>query len=660
MCGICGISQHKNLPPIDEALLISMRDTLIHRGPDAAGIWISRDSGIGLAHRRLAIIDLDSSSSQPMANEDSSVIVVFNGEIYNHRVLRGQLAASGHIFRTDHADTEVLVHGYEEWGWEGLLSRIRGMFAIALWDTRTRTLFLARDRMGIKPLYLAYRNGRLIFASEIKAILRCPDVPRAVDAHALYHYLTGMAAPAPMTLFQGIQKLPAGCFVRLDHDGRVGFQRYWHAAANGAQTVFRSRGDAVDGVRAALDDAVAEHLAADVPIGVFLSGGVDSGTLLAKMSSQAEGQIRTFSVGYENFPGLDERREAREMAQRFGARHQEILVTQRSLEDSWDEILFHQDEPLADWVCLPLFHLAKLASEEVKVVLVGEGADEQFCGYDGYVRYLNIYARLWSPYQRYAPSAVRALVANAAQKLTGVWEGKAAALDLAVRAGRGGECFVGGAVAFWETQKQKLFVRDALASAPRVPGLLDDERIRVFDSNAIMAEAGHMLEGMPSDQLMRMTSLELAYRLPELLLMRVDKMTMAHSLEARVPFLDHRLVEMSFSLPSSWKLANGIPKSILKDAVRGVIPDEVIDRPKVGFGAPVSEWLKGELGRRAEYEIATCDLFSNGWFDRGYIQKMFEAHRNGRRNFSTNLWALYNLAGWYNRWIKPESLPAGR
>ena len=659
MCGICGIFQHKGLSLVDEGVLVSMRDTLTHRGPDAAGIWVSRDSDIGLAHRRLAIIDLDSSSSQPMMNKDSSVVVVFNGEIYNHLTLRGQLVASGHIFRTDHADTEVLVHGYEEWGWEGLLSRIRGMFAIALWDAKSRVLFLARDRMGIKPLYLFYSDGRLIFASEIKAILRHPDVPRAVDAHALYHYLTGMVAPAPMTIFQGIQKLPAGCFVRLAHGGRVDFQRYWHAA-NGAQAAFCSREDAVDGVRAALDDAVSEHLVSDVPVGIFLSGGVDSGTLLAKMSRQAAGKICTFSVGYEDSPGLDERREAREMACRFGAIHQEVLVTQRSLEDSWEEILYHQDEPLADWVCLPLFHLAKLASEEVKVVLVGEGADELFCGYDGYVRYLNIYERLWSPYQRYTPSAVRALVAQVAQKLTRVWWGKAASLDMAVRAGKGGECFFGGAVAFWETQKQGLFIHDALASAPKMPGLIDDDPIRIFDSNAIMAEAGHMLDDKRTDQLMRMINLELAYRLPELLLMRVDKMTMAHSLEARVPFLDHRLVEMSFSLPSSWKLANGIPKSILKDAVRGVIPDEVIDRPKVGFGAPVSEWLKGEFGRRAEYEIGTCNLFNNGWFDRAYIRRMFEAHRSGRRNFATNLWALYNLAGWYNRWIEPAPFSSGK
>ncbi len=660
MCGICGIFQHGNLPPIDERLLVAMRDTLTHRGPDAAGIWISPSRDLGLAHRRLSIVDLNPSSAQPMANEDGSVIVVFNGEIYNHRDLRKELVAAGHLFRTDHADTEVLVHGYEEWGWEGLLMRLRGMFAIALWDTKERALFLARDRIGIKPLYLYSHNGRLIFASEIKAILRAPYVQRAVDPHALYHYLTGMVAPAPMTLFQGIQKLPAGCYVRVGSDGRGDFRRYWHVATGNVQTTFRSHGEAVEGIRVALDDAVSEHLAADVPVGIFLSGGVDSGTLLAKMSAQTTEQIRTFSVGYEGYPELDERQQAREMAQRFGAMHQEVLVTQRSLEDSWEQILYHQDEPLADWVCLPLFHVARLASQEVKVVLVGEGADEIFAGYSGYLRYLNIYNRLWSPYRHHVPAALRALVARAAEQFAKSRTGKATSLDFLVRAGRDRECFWGGAVTFWETQKQSLLIRNAFDSEPWATGLIDDNAIRVFDSNAVMVEVGRGLDGLQADQLARMINLELAYRLPELLLMRVDKMTMAHSLEARVPFLDHRLVELAFGLPTTWKIVNRVPKAILKDAVRGVIPDAVIDRPKVGFGAPVAEWLKGEFGHRVESEIAVCALFKSGWFDSTYIRKMFQAHRSGHGNFATNLWVLYNLAGWYNRWIEPAPFSADR
>ena len=655
MCGICGILHQGDAPPVDEQLLASMRDVMSHRGPDAAGIWIGNDKTIGLAHRRLAIVDLDPSSLQPMTNEDGSIRVVFNGEIYNHRTLRSELLAAGHKFRTDHSDTEVLVHGYEEWGWEGLLSRLNGMFAIALWDARTRLLWLARDRLGIKPLYL-WRSGRqIIFASEIKSILQSPAVPRAVDTYAMYHYLTGMAAPAPRTLFHGIQKLPAACFLRIASNGECIVQRYWQASDAQADLGKRSRDDAVSQVRELVADAVSQQSIADVPVGVFLSGGVDSGTLLASMARQAAGPIHTFSVGYDGFPAMDERRAAQDMARRFGAEHKEIVVDLKSLESSWDDIVYHQDEPLADWVCLPLYHVAKLAAQDVKVVLVGEGADEQFCGYEGYLRYLRIYERLWKPYRRSIPSWARRLAASAAERLVRYWPERGAAADFVVRAGRDRDLFWGGAVTFWETQKHGLLKWEAL-SAESTPGsgLIDDTTTRIFDSYAVVRESNRQLRGRPHDELTRMINLELNYRLPELLLMRVDKMTMAHSLEARVPFLDHRLVELSFGLPSDWKIANGVPKSILKDAVRGLLPDEVIDRPKIGFGAPVSEWLKGEFGRRVENEISNCGLFRSGWFHLGYIQWMFRAHRIGARNYGHNLWALYNLACWYNRWIEPS------
>ncbi|OEC38128.1 asparagine synthase (glutamine-hydrolyzing) [Pseudomonas sp. 1D4] len=626
-----------------------MRDSLTHRGPDAAGLWMDTSRRLGLGHRRLSIVDLDDASTQPMTDAGESVVVVFNGEIYNHVGLRRELEAAGHRFRTAHSDTEVLVHGYLAWGWEGLLHRLRGMFAIALWDAKQRILYLGRDRVGIKPLYVHEGGGRLLFASEIKAILQVPDVVREIDPCAMYHYLSGMVAPAPMTLFRGIQKLPAGCYLSIADDGVPTFKRYWHASLS-SFPLPASREEAVHTIRATLDDALEEHMAADVPVGVLLSGGVDSSALLAGMAARANGAVHSFSVGFDGFPELDERGHARDIARHFGAEHHEILVTQDSLEQSWDDILRHQDEPLADWVCLPLYHVSRLAAGEVKAVLVGEGADELFAGYSGYLRYLQLYRQLWTPYRRWLPKGLRRGIGQLAERIGREGLYRSSSLDFLLRASRDKECFWGGAATFWEIQKSALLNKDAI-DFTRGSGLLDDSALRIADSDVVMAAAAALLPAGNDEQLRRMTNLELTYRLPELLLMRVDKMTMANSIEARVPFLDHRLVEAAFAMPEAWKLERGRAKSLLKDAVRGLIPDPVIDRPKVGFGAPVAHWLKGELGRRVEYEISQCALFRNGWFNDGYIRDLFEAHRSGRGNHGASLWALYNLASWYDRWI---------
>ncbi|GAC1032809.1 asparagine synthase (glutamine-hydrolyzing) [Pseudomonas sp. No.21] len=656
MCGICGVFVAEGGQAVSEPVLARMRDSLIHRGPDAAGLWIDPSRRLGLGHRRLSIVDLDESSTQPMSDAGQSVVVVFNGEIYNHVGLRRELEAAGYRFRTAHSDTEVLVQGYLAWGWEGLLHRLRGMFAIALWDVPRRTLYLGRDRVGIKPLYVQGNSSRLLFASEIKAILQVPDVAREIDPAALYHYLSGMVAPAPMTLFRGIQKLPAGCYLRIVDGGPLEFRRYWHPALAGFSQP-TDREAAVRAVRTAFDEALVEHMAADVPVGVLLSGGVDSSSLLAGMAARANGAtVHSFSVGYGGFPEMDEREYARDMARHFGSEHHEILVTQDSFEQSWDAIVHHQDEPLADWVCLPLYQVSRLAAGEVKAVLVGEGADELFAGYSGYLRYLELHRRFWTPYRRWLPQGVRRGIGQLAERAGRDGLYRSSGLDFLLRASRDKECFWGGAATFWEIQKSALLNKGTIDFAEG-SGPLDDSALRVADSDAIMAAAASLLPAGDDEQLRRMTNLELAYRLPELLLMRVDKMTMAHSIEARVPFLDHRLVEAAYAMPAAWKLQGGRTKSLLKDAVRGLIPDRVIDRPKVGFGAPVAHWLKGELGRRVEFEISQCALFRGGWFNEGYVRSLFEAHRNGRGNYGANLWALYNLASWYDRWIEA---PSGR
>jgi asparagine synthase (glutamine-hydrolysing) len=659
MCGLGGIFRFSGAgPAVERATLERMGEATRHRGPDGFGTWMSPEGRLGLVHNRLAIVDLAPAAAQPMTNEAGTVTVVFNGEIYNHRALRRELEAAGQRFRTDHADTEVIVKGFEAWGWDGLLERLRGMFAIALWDAKGRRLHLARDRVGIKPIYLWRSGGLLVFASEIKAILRVPGVPREVDPRAMYHYLGGMAAPAPMTLFAGIQKLPPGTSFTVPLDGAPSVRRYWRMA-DPAGPAPATPEAASDQVREILYDALDEHCMADVPIGVFLSGGVDSGALLARLSSVAPGRVRTFSVGYDGHPDLDERDRAREMAQRFGAEHREVVVGLDTLEASWDEILYHQDEPLADWVCFPLWHVAKLAAADVKVVLVGEGSDEQFAGYDGYLHYLDMERRYWDPYRRLVPQPLRALAGAAAKRVPLLWPDLAGAADAFDRAARDRELFWGGAITFWEAQKSLLLDRDALPHGAPAGGLLDDSAWNEYDGFAIVREADAVSRAAPGDSLARMINREFEYRLPELLLMRVDKMTMAHSLEARVPFLDHRLVAASYALPSAWKTAGGVPKAILKRAVRGLVPDEVIDRPKVGFGAPVAEWLKGEFGHRVERGILDSTLFAKGWFRPGYVRHLFRAHRRGTRNYAPNLWALHNLCAWHDRWVEPGPFARG-
>lgn len=651
MCGLNGMIAFHHAPPLSREALISMRETMFHRGPDGSGIWVDEQKRVAFAHRRLSILDLAEFASQPMMDHAQSVIVVFNGEIYNHAELRQDLVNRGFEFKTSSSDTEILLHGYKAWGWEELLQRLRGMFAIALWDINKRNLYLGRDRLGIKPLYIQKTAKGVLFASEIKAILKLSSEPREVDAFAMYHYLSGMVTPAPMTMFRGIQKVPPATYVLIRENGDMSSHSYWHPAKTAPQPFLKSRDDAVEYIRFLFTSSVHEQMEADVPVGVLLSGGVDSTSLLATMARRASRPVKTFSVGYDGNPEIDERLKAQKIAQHYGAEHHEVVISEDTLKNSWENIVFHQDEPLADWVCFPLYHVSKLAAADVKVVIVGEGADELFAGYDGYLRYLRLHKQYWKPYQHFVPHWARQILSSMAESVAERRITGASGLDFFIRASRDRECFWGGAVTFWESQKRNLLTPEFYNHAhKRLNNGLDDGALQVMDSYAVMALAAKTLV-RPTTQLTRMINLELQNRLPELLLMRVDKMTMAHALEARVPFLDHRLVETVFDLPEEWKIVNGCPKSLFKDAVRGLIPDEVIDRPKTGFGAPVSQWLKGDLGKIAEEEILNCPLINAGWFNQEYIRKLFKAHRNGLGDFAVCLWTLYNLATWYRLWI---------
>lgn len=666
MCGITGVYLHGE-GRIDDPDLTAMRDVMVHRGPDGGGNWISPDGKIGLAHRRLSIIDLSAAASQPMTNEDRTVWITFNGEIYNHAQLRPELVRNGHIFRTDHSDTEVLVHGYEEWGLDGMLDRIAGDFAFAIWDTKDRILSLARDRIGVKPLYFSPQKNGVFFGSEIKAIVEHPDIERDIDAMAMYHYLTFMATPAPLTLFRGIYKLPAGHRLQVDSDGRLTARRYWDAVPGQGIPASETRGLSdsaledyyVGGIRKRLRDSVECRMMSDVPFGVFLSGGIDSSLNVALMSEYTSSPVETFTVGFRDHVYLNELDEARLVAKRFGTNHHEILIDEKDMFGCLNDLIFHQDEPLADWVCIPLYFVSKLTRDTgVTVVQVGEGSDEQFCGYQKYMEYLKLHRNYWQPFQKYLPKFVQRSLAAGAAGVAAVRPAFSLNADILDRAARNREAFWTGAVVYWDILKRPLLRSENFQSYIPPTGFPDEGMLPSSyfepDSYNVVRSFLEPFDTAHPDQdvLSRMVYNEFKHRLPELLLMRVDKVTMSQSLEARVPFLDHRLVEFSTDVPMEWKTRGGIAKYLLKKAAEGIIPHETIYRVKKGFGAPMSNWLKSDFGQFVEQSILSSGLVDRGYFHTDHIRRLFAEHRSGRRENAAQLWVLFNLTAWYAYWIQ--------
>jgi asparagine synthase (glutamine-hydrolysing) len=630
MCGIAGaLALSGGGFTVDEAFVTRMRETMPHRGPDGADTWVAEDGSVGLGFRRLAIIDLSEAAMQPMANENGTLRLVFNGEIYNHAAIRAELEAlGGHRWRTDHADGEVIVHAFEQWGID-CLHRFRGMFAFALWDARERELWLVRDRIGVKPLYWTLHRGRLAFASEIKALLSDPALPREVDEESLYHYLTFLTTPAPRTLFRGIHKLAAGSWLRVALDGTVRSQRWWDPWDETAPLEGRGDDELAERVLAELRTAVALRKVSDVPVGVFLSGGIDSSTNAALFSEGEERPVRTFSIGYDadyaSYPS--ELPWARRAAAAVGAEHHELTLDVDDLVDFLPELVRLQDEPIGDPVCVPVYYVSRLAREHgVVVCQVGEGADELFCGYPTWQRYLQA-SQLVSRLS--GPALGAAAAAASAARL-----GERREVELLRRAAAGRPVFWSGADVFTAAEKQRLLsprLRSRLAGLSSWD-VVQPIRAR-FDERA-----------WERSDLNWMTYADLGIRLPELLLMRVDKMTMGVSLEGRVPFLDHRLVGLALSIPTAAKLRGDEPKSLLRRAVRGVIPDELIDRPKQGFGVPVTEWLLERLGETARPALDTF-CRETDLLDPVAVQGLFE------RRSGPDLWYLLNLALWWKEYV---------
>jgi asparagine synthase (glutamine-hydrolysing) len=630
MCGIAGTLSLDPSYRVTREHVDRMRETLAHRGPDGADTWVDSDGRVGLGFRRLAIIDLSDSAMQPMANEDGSVRLVFNGEIYNHADIRKELEElGGHTFRTDHSDTEVIVHAFEQWGID-CLQRFRGMFGLAIWDSRSQELWLARDRIGIKPLYWSLHHGRLSFASEIKALLTDPQQERGVDEQALYHYLSFLTTPAPQTLFKGIKKLPGGTWLRVSANGDLREQRYWDVWDHTDPLTGMPEDEIADRLLAELRTSVSLRKISDVPVGVFLSGGIDSSTNAALFSEGESSPVKTFSIGYEGEYDSykNEFHYARQMAEIVGAEHHERKLTLDDLLDFLPEMVRLQDEPIADPVCIPVYYVSKLARDNgVIVCQVGEGSDELFWGYPSWKTMLEL--------QHYDDLPVPGLLKRAAVgAAVAAGRGGRREVEYLRRGGHGQPIFWGGAESFMEWQKQRLL-------SPRLRGELNG--LTSWDALRPIRERFER-GAWEKSNLNWMSFIDLNLRLPELLLMRVDKMSMGVSLEARVPFLDHKFVELAMSIPEKVKTKDGTLKHILKKAVRGVIPDELIDRPKQGFGVPIHEWffdrLGGEMKRTLEEFCRDTDLL-----DRDEVLSIVDQKR------SIESWYLLNLALWHKEYI---------
>lgn len=623
MCGFVAIVDTSRR--LDPELLRSMRDSLAHRGPDEEGLWIAPDHSIGLGNRRLKIIDLVA-GQQPMESVDGSVIISYNGELYNHAALRSQLEREGRQFRT-RCDTEVVLAAYEQFG-DLCLEQFDGMFAFALWDTRRKRLFFARDRVGEKPLYYAATQTGWVFGSEIKALLCHPQIERSVNAEALDHYLSFLTTPPPNTMFAGVSKLPAAhCGSWSENEG-LRTWRWWALPEREPESAL-TEGEAAEELRRLFEESVRERMMSDVPIGVYLSGGVDSSANVAFMSRHSAEQLRTFSVAFSDEPNLNELSQARAVSEHFETEHQELVLNDDDVTSCLPALIHHQDEPIADPVCVPLFHLAQLTKRSgVTVVQIGEGSDESFFGYATYGQAFRA-GRALRLAERVLPR--RVLLSGVLAARPFIAEHRTELLVEALTRGLPPPHGVSG---LSERHKNRLLINrtDNASAFDHLAGLFGSARTHGDIASVGLAH-------------------EFGLRMPELLLMRIDKMTMAASVEARAPFLDLQLIEFAARLPLALHWSDGFGKRLLKEAFRGTVPEFVLGRKKQGFGAPVWRWLSSLR------EIAVPSLLRDPlleYLEPAAVRQLLNSSKTTRNGFA--FWMILNFALWHRHWIEGEDL----
>jgi asparagine synthase (glutamine-hydrolysing) len=617
-----------------------MCSAMIHRGPDDEGYYLSPPAqngsesqfqgatSAGLGMRRLAIIDLET-GKQPIHNEDRTVWVVLNGEIYNYAELRAELEARGHSFYTK-TDTEAIVHAYEEYGMD-VPTHLRGMFAFALWDAKEERLLLARDRVGKKPLLYSVVDGKLIFASEFQAILRHPDVSREINLNALNHYLSFICVPAPETAFRGVNKLEPG-HVLIWQNGQAETRRYW--SLDPSAKIDISEEEAGERAVELLRDAVRVRLMSDVPLGAFLSGGIDSSAIVALMSELSSERVKTFSIGFEE-QDFSEIEHARRIARRFGTEHHEFIVKPEAL-DVLPALVRHYGEPYADSSAIPTYYLSKMTREHVTVALTGDGGDECFAGYERYAamriaeRYNQLPRVVKKGVLEPAIAALPAATANRSpygrvRRLLGVMGKERTERYLTLTCG------------FSEEMKAALYTREF--------------RVRSAEASPLTYMHPWFSGNGEIDIIDRLMSADTSNYLPNDLLVKVDIASMAVSLEARAPFLDHNVMEFAASLPARYKLRGLTTKYILKRALRGLLPDEILSRRKMGFGVPISHWFRSELKGFLSDTILSDKALGRGYFNPAVVRQLVDLHSSGRRDHAPQLWTLLMLELWHREFI---------
>jgi asparagine synthase (glutamine-hydrolysing) len=609
----------------DEALVTRMTKVIAHRGPDQDGVYT--DEFVSLGHRRLSIIDLSEHGRQPMSNEDGSVWVTYNGEIYNFQELRTALEAKGHVFRS-RTDTEVIVHAYEEYG-PACVQGFNGMFAFAVWDKNRRELVLARDRLGVKPLYYYAKDEKLVFASEIKAILQVPEVEREINPQSLYHYVGYEFVPAPDTMFRNVHKLPPGHYLRYK-DGKAEVVRYWDVGFHGEP---HSREYYEEKMRDMLTESVRKRLVSDVPLGVFLSGGLDSSAVVTLMSRCGVEPIKTFSLGYAD-PSFSELDYARIIAKQFRTEHHELIIDPIT-PDLIETAVWHLDEPMTDLSTIPLYLICKKAREHVTVCLSGEGGDEVLVGYDRFK------ASKANGYYALLPEWIRrGIIAPAINALPDQPQ-KKGPVNVLKRFIQGGLLPDEAGHMRWQyfgmpEHDRELFAEDILSEISRDP---------------FAPVRWHATRCNSAGRLDREIYVDLKFTMPDSVLMKVDKMSMAHALEVRVPFLDYQFVEFCATIPGDLKLEGFTTKAIFRSAMKGILPDRIRGRGKQGYSLPIKNWLRQEL-REYMTDLLTSSPLMREAFNMEYIRQLIREHQEYRANHNHILWALINLAIWHRLFME--------
>lgn len=624
MCGIVGKVNFHGSRPVEESLIKAMAKSLAHRGPDDHGCYV--DGPVGLGHRRLSIIDVSSAGHQPMSNAAGTIWITYNGEIYNFPELKQALIERGRKFRTA-TDTEVIIQLYEEYG-EQAFTRLRGMFAFAIWDQPKSTLFLVRDRIGKKPLkYFRDQNG-ITFASELKALLQDPSIPTTIDLSAIHHYLTLQYVPHPLTGFVGIQKLPPGHYLKVTA-GQATLHRYWQLDFQ--KKTQMERGDVSSQILKHLEEAVRVRLISDVPLGAFLSGGVDSSAVVAMMAKQSSRPVKTFSIGFTE-KSHSELPAAKSVSDLFGTDHTEFIVQPQAI-DVLDQLVQQFEEPYADSSAIPTFYLSQMTRQHVTVALNGDGGDESFAGYPWYTYHL-----LAERFRRWQVAQVVGRLSPAARLVADRWPsttGRRAAIFLSsLRQSAGqGYCGLFTSSYFTDREKQAAY-QPTVANAIGLSTTSGWYQQNVYDR--VLADTA----------LDRAQASDIDSYLTDDLLVKVDLASMAVGLEARSPFLDHEFLEFSATIPSAMKMPAGRLKGLLKEALVGVLPDSVLNRPKQGFQVPLGAWFRGELRETMKQQVLASDAKIHRLLRPAFIQRLVNEHLSGRIDHGSRLWSLLTLERW--------------